>query len=223
MARGRIRLRTKVSEAYVLPSELLSREIAFGNYEKALYVKDADGDMGAYLQVDDVGIVSVWRSWSSSKIRAEIDLMGSSGSAHDHDSRYYRISQVDVIASGKSDVGHTHDSRYYTETEMDSLLDDKADKVSGAVAGNLVILTADGNIADSGFDETTINPDLYKSDILDFTEGDYVHTTDAESVGGLKTFTTIPRIPITDPTLDPETISFKWLETRVEYIDGSTY
>lgn len=39
---------------------------------------------------------------------------------------------------------------YYTKTEVDDLLDEKADLVSGAVAGNFAGLDANGNLTDSG-------------------------------------------------------------------------
>jgi len=46
---------------------------------------------------------------------------------HDHDSRYYTESELDILLAGKADLAHNHDSRYFTESEVTSLLSGKAD------------------------------------------------------------------------------------------------
>jgi len=49
---SKIKLRTKVLRP-VLSEELVKREIIFGNYEKAFYIKDLDDNMLVFLPVDD--------------------------------------------------------------------------------------------------------------------------------------------------------------------------
>jgi hypothetical protein len=75
-------------------------------------------------------------------------------------------SSGNIKDSGKStsdyaSSSHNHDSRYYQESEVDSLLANKADIIHSHT----------------------------KSQITDFTETNYVHTTGNETISGNKTFT----------------------------------
>lgn len=71
----------------------------------------------------------------------------------------------------------------------------KATKVSGAINGNFAGLDASGELTDSG-----------KKD------SDYVHLAGNETIAGTKTFSTIPIIPVTAPTLDTEISNKKYVD-----------
>lgn len=98
------------------PVQLLSELPISGNSE---------GD--ARIVLDEQSIYA-WISGSWIKVSTGILI------AHDHDERYYREDEIDLLINNlqawitnqlalKSDVGHTHDERYYTETEIDDLFD----------------------------------------------------------------------------------------------------
>ena len=211
---GRIKLRTKVSEAYVLPSEIENREIVFGNYEKVMYIKDHDGEVAKFGRVLD-GTTSEYSVWSSQKMADEISAASGDSSTHNHDTRYYLISQVDTLVAQKADLVHSHNDLYYTETETDALLDDKVDKVPSAVIGHLPTFATDGTIIDSGY---------APSDVLNRDDSEFVHVTGDETINGIKTFGSIPIVPTgINPTLDGHVTNKKYLTDELAIIDGGVF
>lgn len=78
---GAVRLRTKITGSDVQDSELLTQEIAFGNTEQVLYVKDYSEIVHQYLRADDTAATST-NCWSAEKIEAEI-AVGTRGTVYD--------------------------------------------------------------------------------------------------------------------------------------------
>jgi hypothetical protein len=74
--------------------------------------------------------------------------------------------------------------------------DSKADKVSNAVNNNFAGLNSSGNLIDSGK-----------------KTADFVQMTGAQTVAGVKTFTSIPLLPASNPIADNEAV-------RKAYVDG---
>jgi len=102
-----------------------------------------------------------------------------------------------LAEAGISAIGHTHamvditDSTWISDITSENLEDLNNVSLTGSpqpVSGDLLrwngstwINYPDSNFSSSGHNHT-------KSDITDFTESDYVHTTGTETVGGNKTF-----------------------------------
>ena len=212
-SQGRIKLRTKVSESNVLPEEIEQRELVFGNYEKLLYIKDQDGEVGKFGRMMD-GVTNAYSVWSSEKTRTEIDSASSDSSRHNHDTRYYLISQVDAMMAQKADSIHSHNDLYYTKVITDTLLGSKIDKVIGAVSGNIPIFDAVGNLLDSGFK---------MSELITSLGADFVHITGNENISGVKTFLNLPVIPTITPSLDGHVASKYYLDSKLQTIDGGLF
>ena len=68
----RLKLRTKSLEAAIQPDELALREMAFSNSEKAIYIKDLEGNLNRFIPVDDGGDIGPNTIWSSEKVNQEI-------------------------------------------------------------------------------------------------------------------------------------------------------
>ena len=98
----------------------------------------------------------------------------------------WTIEQIQQISSISSNLvsGATNTDELVKVSANDQISDYLFNKL---VAGNLIDITEDN---DGATETVTIDVEtLSKSDISDFVEGDYVHTTGAESVAGVKTFT----------------------------------
>ena len=123
-------------------------EIAEYNGSTWEFTAPNDG-MAVWVEDEDILLVyngSAWVRFGSTIDHGNLNGLGDD----DHpqylnttrgDARYYTQTQLD---------GGVLDNRYYTESEVDSLLNNKADKVSGATAGNLASLDSNGNLQDSG-------------------------------------------------------------------------
>lgn len=48
---------------------------------------------------------------------------------HNHDSRYYKKDQVDLLLDDKADLIHNHDDRYYRKDQSDTLLGAKVNRL----------------------------------------------------------------------------------------------
>ena len=156
-------------------------EIAEYNGSAWEFTTPNDG-MAVWVEDEDILVVyngSAWVRFGSTIDHGNLNGLGDD----DHpqylnttrgDARYYTQTQLD---------GGVLDSRYYTESEVDSLLNNKADKVSGATAGNLASLDSNGNLQDSGiasanvFDKSVDNLD----DIADGTTYGRVKQTELVS------------------------------------------
>ena len=68
----RLKLRTKSLDAAIQPDELALREMAFSNSEKAIYIKDLQGNLNKFIPVDDGGDIGPNTIWSSEKVNQEI-------------------------------------------------------------------------------------------------------------------------------------------------------
>lgn len=55
-----------------------------------------------------------------------------------------------------------------------------------------------------------------KTDITDFSETDYVHTTGNETVGGVKNFSSIPVLPNSDPSTANQAVRKSYVDGKVE-------
>jgi hypothetical protein len=67
---SRIKLRTKIKDP-VVSTGITPREIIFSNEEKTVYIKDLDGNVYAFIPVND-NIISKSSTWSSDKINSEM-------------------------------------------------------------------------------------------------------------------------------------------------------
>ena len=121
---------------------------------------------GMAVWVEDEDILLVYNGSSWVRFGSTIDHGNLKGLGDDDHPQYLNVARGDARYYTKTELdGGVLDSRYYTESEVDSLLDNKADKVSGATAGNLASLDANGNLQDSGI----ASADVFKksADTLD--------------------------------------------------------
>jgi hypothetical protein len=131
-----------------------------GDMTKAVYDQDNDG------LVDDADKVDGY------------DASDFAAASHDHDSRYYTESEIDMSLSGKANASHTHgggditsqvsdadtvdsfhasafaaaahdhDSRYYTESEVDTALSGKANSSHTHGGGDITSQVSDSDKVD---------------------------------------------------------------------------
>lgn len=66
-------------------------------------------------------------------------------------------------------------------------------------------------------------PILTKSDISDFDESDYVHTVGDETINGVKTFTSILKLPNSNPSEDDEAVRKGYLDLQLLWMDGGEF
>ena len=122
-----------------------------------LHIADENGTIGAtlYLNANKVKDSNAHSNIGTSSldgqdaINTAIDtaLGGKAPSSHNHDTRYYLQSDLDLLFDAKADYVHTHDDRYYTETEIDEMncgtFAELQSLITNASSGDTIILDKD--------------------------------------------------------------------------------
>jgi len=106
---------------------------------------------GMAVWVEDEDILLVYNGSAWVRFGSTIDHGNLQGLGDDDHPQYLNIARGDARYYTQTQLDNGQlDNRYYTESEVDGLLNNKADKVSGATAGNLAGLDSNGNLTDSG-------------------------------------------------------------------------
>lgn len=115
---------------------------------------------------------------------------------------YYTVPQIDSII-----LSHTHDGRYYTENEIDSMFAEHA--------------ALSHTHGDRYYTEEEIDSLLSDKSDTTHNHGDqFVLITTAQTIAGVKTFSSIPVLPASNPTADNDAVRKAYVDNQIANHDS---